>query len=117
MPDSWIETYSSYNPVPLMHCQLYLCCVPIICSCHLFAQPFIFISTAATYQLTISGGNSNYLCTCVLHTINAAPLINATLLIPPLCDQSHRRMSTTLQKRHMQTQTQTHNPEQNIRRL
>lgn len=26
-------------------------------------------------------GNSNYLCTCVLHTINAAPLINSTLLI------------------------------------
>lgn len=68
LPDSWIETQGNCNSAaaysscclsslsvhPFLSCPANYPTVPIKRSRHLFARPFIFISTAATYQLAIS---------------------------------------------------------------
>lgn len=91
-PSLSLSCPANYPSVPIIHSRPSLC-------------PALYLYQYSSH-LSISHlqGNSNYLCTCVLHTIIAAPLINATLLIPcRLTDRTGTRAKTPLNC-HMQTQ-------------
>lgn len=78
--------------------------VPITHSARVFARALYLYQCNRHLSISRLQGNGNYLCTCVLHTIIAAPLINATLLNP------HRltdRAGKTLLNRHTHKHKQT----------
>lgn len=67
-----------------------------------------------SHHLSISNlqGNSNYLYTCVLHTINAAPWINTTLQVP-CCVTDHTGTKNPADLPHANYTKQTNNSEYN----
>lgn len=78
--------------------------VPITHSARVFARALYLYQCNRHLSISRLQGNSNYLCTCVLHTIIAAPLINATLLNPHrLTDHAGKTLLNCHTHKHKQT--------------
>lgn len=78
--------------------------VPITHSARVFARALYLYQCNRHLSISRLQGNSNYLCTCVLHTIIAAPLINATLLNPHrLTDRAGKTLLNCHTHKHKQT--------------
>ena len=119
LPPSAAAPSSCCLPSPSLSVHPFLSCpanyprVPIKCSRHLFGPTLHLYQCRRHLSISHLQGNGKYLCTCVLHTINAAPLIKATLLTSCRVTDPRAHAKNTAHLSHANTNTQTRSSEQN----